>query len=69
MESSELKNGLFTYCFLQGLNKMEADLNGDKSIYLEEMIAFLRQKVSQLSNGEQEPNTRYENEYTELLIR
>ena len=69
MESSELKNGLFTYCFLQGINKMEADLNGDRSIYLEEMIAYLRQKVSQLSNGEQEPNTRYENEYADFLIK
>ena len=69
MESTELKNGLFTYCFLRGLNNMEADLDGDKLIYLDEMISFLRQKVSLLSGGEQEPNTRYENEFTELRLK
>ena len=69
MESSELKNGLFTYCFLNGLKTMEADLDRDKFIYLDEMIPFLRKKVSALSNGEQEPNTRYENEYLDFKIK
>ena len=69
MESEELKNGLFTYCFLQGIKKMEADLNGDKEIMLDEMISYLRKNVSALSNGEQEPNTRYENEYIELRLK
>jgi WD40 repeat protein len=69
MESSAYKNGLFTYCFLNAMNSWQADLDGDRSITLEEMIVHLRQKVSELSGGEQEPNTRYENEFTGFRFR
>jgi WD40 repeat protein len=68
MESEQWKNGLFTYCLLNGLTTMEADLNFNNKVQLNELIQYLRSKVSELSGGAQEPNTRYENEYCNFRV-
>lgn len=61
MESAEWKNGLFTYCFLQGLQSFKADGNYDRQIYLTELRKYVYDEVSKLSNGMQKPGTRAEN--------
>ncbi|MBD3637978.1 MAG: caspase family protein [Crocinitomicaceae bacterium] len=61
MESDEWKNGLFTYCMLNGLKNKTADLNGDGEIMLMELQEYVVDKVSSLSNGKQIPNTRIKN--------
>lgn len=61
MESDEWRNGLFTYCLLNGLKSRTADLNGDGAIMLLELQEYVVTKVAALSNGKQIPNTRIQN--------
>ncbi len=61
MESSTWKNGLFTYCLLNGLSTQKADINQDGKIMLSEMQAYVRGEVTRLSEGKQQPTSRLEN--------
>jgi hypothetical protein len=61
MESGEWKNGLFTYCLINGIQTKEADLNKDGKIMLSELQKYVQQKVVVLSNGQQQPTSRIEN--------
>ena len=61
MESDQWRNGLFTYCLLNGLQSRTADLNGDGSIMLLELQEYVVTKVTALSSGKQIPNTRIQN--------
>ena len=57
MESDQWRNGLFTYCLLNGLQSRTADLNGDGSIMLLELQEYVVTKVTALSNGK--TNSKY----------
>ena len=61
MESDEWKNGLFTYCLLNGLKNYTADLDKDGQIMLSELQEYVVIKVAGLSHGRQVPNTRMQN--------
>jgi len=61
MESGEWKNGLFTYCLINGIQSKEADLNKDGKIMLSELQKYVQGKVVVLSNGQQQPTSRIEN--------
>ena len=61
MESEQWNNGLFTYCFLNGLTNKKADLDRDGIILLSELQQYLRTVVTKLSNGQQQPSSRMEN--------
>ena len=61
MESDEWKNGLFTYCMLNGLKNGTADLDGNGEIMLLELQEYVVDKVTSLSHGKQIPNTRIKN--------
>lgn len=61
MESDQWRNGLFTYCLINGLQSRTADLNGDGSIMLLELQEYVVSKVTALSSGKQIPNTRIQN--------
>lgn len=61
MESDEWKNGLFTYCMLNGLKNRTADLDGDGAIMLLELQEYVVDKVRALSHGRQVPNSRIQN--------
>ncbi|MEX1000765.1 MAG: caspase family protein [Crocinitomicaceae bacterium] len=61
MESDEWKNGLFTYCLLNGLKNGTADLDEDGKIMLLELQQYVVEKVTLLSHGKQIPNTRIKN--------
>jgi uncharacterized caspase-like protein len=59
LESSEQKNGLFTYAVLEALGgKKEADLNKDGALQMSEMAEFLKVRVAELSKNKQTPNVR-----------
>lgn len=60
MEGGEWNNGVFTYCFLNGIKNKEADLNGDGKVMLSEMNEFVHAKVFELTNGQQQPTNRAE---------
>ena len=61
MESDEWKNGLFTYCMLNGLKNRTADLDGDGTIMLLELQEYVVDKVRALSHGRQVLNSRIQN--------
>lgn len=61
MESSNWKNGLFTYCLLDALENNKGDLNNDQKIFLSELQKYLQEKVEKLSKGRQVPTSRIEN--------
>lgn len=60
MEGGEWKNGVFTYCFLNGIKNGKADLNGDGKVYLSEMNNYIREEVFNLTDGQQRPTNRAE---------
>ncbi|MCI5055220.1 MAG: caspase family protein [Flavobacteriales bacterium] len=60
-ESAEWKNGLFTYCLLEGLKSKSADLNKDGNIDIDELKSYVSDKVDKLSAGKQKPTSRSEN--------
>jgi hypothetical protein len=61
MESSQWKNGLYTYCYINGLQSKAADLNKDGVIMLSELQQYVATQVTQLSIGKQQPTSRIEN--------
>ncbi|MEZ4922293.1 MAG: caspase family protein [Crocinitomicaceae bacterium] len=61
MESDEWKNGLFTFCLLEGIESNNADLNKDGKIFLAELQQYIQSKVYDLSRGKQQPTSRFEN--------
>jgi WD40 repeat protein/uncharacterized caspase-like protein len=61
MESDEWKNGLFTYCLLEGIKSKKADLDKNGEIMLSELQDYIGQKVAELSKGKQMPTSRFEN--------
>jgi len=59
LESSEQKNGLFTYAVLEALDgKKEADLNKDGDLQMSEIAEFVKLRVAELSKNKQTPNVR-----------
>lgn len=61
MEGADWKNGLFTYCLLNGLSNETADINTDGVIMLSELQTYLIDQVGKLSHGRQVPTTRVQN--------
>lgn len=60
MEGSLWNNGVFTYCLIDGIQSMKADLNGDKEIYTSELQQYLFKEVPRITNGKQTPTSRVE---------
>lgn len=61
LEGDKWKNGLFTYCFLQGLKEGKADMNRDGKIMFSELLQYIQQRVVSLTDGKQTPTSRAEN--------
>src|SRR5258708_4760399 len=61
IEGTEWNNGVFTYCLINGLREMKADLNTDGHVTLSEIEEYLQKKVPELTNGKQKPTSRTEN--------
>lgn len=59
-EDENYQNGIYTYALKLGLQG-EADTNNDQQVTVSELTNYLYQKVSDLTNGRQQPNTRQEN--------
>lgn len=68
IETSQLGNGVFTFCLLQALKGEECDRNGDKKITLSELQMFLNYKVPSLTGGKQRPISRTENLVNDFVI-
>ena len=61
MESDKWKNGLFTFCVINGILSNNADINKDGEIMLSELQDYVKENVSSLSGGKQIPTNRIEN--------
>ncbi len=61
MESAEWKNGLFTFCLLNGIKSSKADSDFNKEISVTELQKYVSEQVKSLSKGRQKPTTRAEN--------
>jgi hypothetical protein len=53
-ENGTIKQGVFTYCLVNGL-KGKADLNGDSYVNAAELFIYTKNSVVQMSNGNQVP--------------
>lgn len=60
-ESEQWNNGLFTHCLIDAMTKLKADGNKDKKITLTELQKFVAEEVNRLSDGNQTPTYRVEN--------
>jgi WD40 repeat protein len=61
LESGQWKNGLFTFCLLNGISSGAADMNNDGKIYISELQKYVGEQVLLLSGGNQKPTYRREN--------
>lgn len=68
VESDKWKNGLFSYCIIQGLCDKNCDANGDGKISLNELQHYCQQLVLRLSGGKQRPSSRIENRQNSFII-
>jgi len=68
MEGSAWKNGLFTYCLLEGIRSAKADLNKDGQIQLSELQSYLALRVAALSNSMQQPTSRIVNKEVDFVV-
>lgn len=71
LESSDYKNGVFTYALISGLNNYsrEADSNRDGALRVSEMLRFVAAKVSDLTAGAQRPAARADNIEYDFVLR
>lgn len=67
-ETQELHNGVFTYSVIEGLQKGRADLNGNKKIYVSELMTYVGNRVKELTGGKQNPTSRAENLESDFVI-
>ncbi|NOT76446.1 MAG: hypothetical protein HOP08_16080 [Cyclobacteriaceae bacterium] len=68
IEGKEWKNGIFTYCFINGLKNKKADLNKDGSVSIAELQRYLSREVPRLTKGKQTPTSRDENLNNNFII-
>lgn len=68
MESGKWKNGLFTYVLINGVESMKADINKDGEIWLSEIQEYVSKEVTKLSNGQQQPTSRIENQIVDFRV-
>ena len=60
-ESEKWNNGLFTHCLIDAMINLKADDNKDKKVTLTELQKFVAEEVNRLSDGNQTPTYRVEN--------
>lgn len=68
LESKEWNNGVFTYAILEGVKSGKADFNKDGQVSLSELKNYVIEEVSKLTNGQQVPTTRRENQSVDVVL-
>lgn len=67
-ESEKWNNGVFTYCLINGLKNRKADKNKDGEVTIDELSAYLSTAVYDLTDGNQRPNERQENQFNNFRL-
>lgn len=60
-EADEWMNGVFTYSLINGLKNLAADQNKNGEVSIDELKIYLSSEVNRLTEGEQTPSIRLEN--------
>jgi hypothetical protein len=68
MEGDDWSNGLFTYCFINGIKTKAADYDNNGEIWLSEIKRYVSEQVTELSNGKQRPTSRIENQVIDFRV-
>ena len=68
IEGDDWNNGLFTYCFINGIKSNAADLDKNGEIWLSEIQEYVGQQVTELSGGRQQPTSRIENQVIDFRV-
>ncbi|HEX8531055.1 MAG TPA: WD40 repeat domain-containing protein, partial [Cytophagales bacterium] len=55
LEGAQWRNGVFTYCLLNGLQTRKADLNADRKVTVMELQEYVSTQVDAQTNGQQRP--------------
>lgn len=72
LESAQWNNGVFTYCVRKGIEQKLADTDGgnfDGRVSVQELQQYVSRRVSELTNGKQQPTSRRENIDYEWWLR
>jgi uncharacterized caspase-like protein len=67
-EDTSLKNGYFTRALLEALQDGKADTSGSGNITVSELLAYVSDRVTQLSHGAQSPGARQTNLQDDFVI-
>jgi len=67
-ESEKWNNGVFTYCLINGLKNRKADKNKDGEVTIDELSAYVATAVYDLTDGNQRPNERQENQFNNFRL-
>lgn len=67
-ESDEWKNGLFSYCLINGLSDKKCDANNDGRLSISELQQYCLKQVLELSGGRQRPTSRSFNNLMNFTI-
>ncbi len=68
LEGVNSSNGLFTSCFLEGINTRRADLDRNRQYSVSEFRSYVSERVTDLSHGRQTPTSREENVKNDFRI-
>jgi len=69
LESSQWKNGVFTYSILNGMKNGSADGNSNGKVSIRELKEYVYKEVPRLTNGQQNPTTRMDNFRMDFIMR
>ncbi len=67
-EGGGYKNGLFTYCLIEGLKTKNADINKDLEVSVGELQGYVSDRVVNLTDGAQRPTYRRESLDFDFII-
>jgi hypothetical protein len=67
-ERESLKNGVFTHSIIRGLKDRQADLDGNGEIIVSELQEYLRDRVSKMTGGRQQPTFRLQNLSNDWIV-
>jgi uncharacterized caspase-like protein len=67
-DDTSLKNGYFTRALLEALQEGKADTSGSGNITVSELLAYVSDRVTQLSHGAQSPGARQTNLQDDFVI-
>jgi len=69
LESSEWKNGVFTYALLDGLKNKRVPLNAAKNVTVSKLRDYVIEKVKVLTNGQQIPTARQDQLEDDFVVQ